>query len=233
MFGTLIPALLGSSDAYVPTLYMNGRTKPNLSPIFQAPACGTSIWRTTELRETTSEVQGDKDNDDKDVRSKLRRITGFSLTAFRSTWRAATGVSLTAVYASAIAVSGLWIRQVMSTVLSITPAWFRYFLQPFLVLYYAPLFIVRGLTGPTRKEAKAKHELIVDGWKEAIEHAENKTKNSSWPAHVNGEGEFELDGVSKSETIDSQKLADAVAESIEQASEQACEAKGDLWIQDE
>ena len=57
------------------------------------------------------------------VRDKLRKITGFSLTAFRATSRAATGISLSAIYASSLAATGLWIRRIMSATLSIFPAW--------------------------------------------------------------------------------------------------------------
>jgi hypothetical protein len=148
------------------------------------------------------------------LRDLLRKGTCFSLTAFRSTWRAATGVSLTVLYSGTLAVTGLWIRKIMSAILSFFPAWvgnfdhrlsllssptdsslmlcsyveqFRCFLQPFLVLYYAPLFIIRGLTGPTRKRAKAKHDLVVDGWKDAVEFAEKTKKDGYWPIHLNGE----------------------------------------------
>ena len=59
-----------------------------------------------------------------------------------------------------------------------------------MVLYYAPLFILRGLTGPTRKAAIAKHNTVVDGWKQAVERAEEKMNEENGstylPAHVNG-----------------------------------------------
>ena len=40
------------------------------------------------------------------IRSRLRQLTGFSLTAFRATMRTATGISMTAVYASTLAFFG-------------------------------------------------------------------------------------------------------------------------------
>jgi hypothetical protein len=129
------------------------------------------------------ELQGEAINT---LRDKFRQGTGFSLTAFRSAWRAATGVSLSALYASTALTAGLWIRTISALVLGIFPAWFRYFIQPFLVLYYAPIFILRGLSGPTRKNAIAKHELVIDGWKEAIGFAEKAEVDGYRPVQWNG-----------------------------------------------
>jgi len=125
--------------------------------------------------------------------------------------RAATGISLTAVYASTVAATGAWIRQTMKWILSIFPAWFRYFLQPFLILYYAPLFILRNLTGPTRKQALQTHEHFVEGWKSAVERAEETS--SYWPLHVTDDGYIEKD----TSDVD---FNDAVAESVEVAMEE-------------
>ena len=81
------------------------------------------ILSSTRSAVTNDNQEEAKKNAGYHLRDKLRQATGFSLTAFRSTWRAATGISLTAVYASALAASGLWIRKVMSSLLSIFPAW--------------------------------------------------------------------------------------------------------------
>lgn len=67
------------------------------------------------------------------LRDKLRKVTGFSLTAFRAAWRTATGISLTAVYATALAASGLWIRKITSVILAVFPAWVS---APFLLSLY-------------------------------------------------------------------------------------------------
>lgn len=53
-------------------------------------------------------------------------------------------------------------------------------------MYYAPLFILRCLTGPTRKEARMKHELVVEGWKQAIDYAEKIEQDGYWPVQLNG-----------------------------------------------
>lgn len=99
----------------------------------------------------------------------------------------------------------------MKVIFGIFPAWFRYFLQPFLVLYYAPLFILRNLTGPTRQRARKTHEYFVEGWKEAVETAD--TKSSYWPIHLRGDGSLEKD-------FDELDLSDAVAESVAVALEE-------------
>lgn len=147
----------------------------------------------------------------KSLRTQLRNITGFSLTALRKTMRAATGISLTAVYASAVAVTGAWIRQTMRILLAPLPAWFRYFLQPFLVLYYAPLFILRNVTGPTRKRAKTTHEHFLQGWKEAVETADKSS--NYWPMHLNSEGNIEKD-------MAELDMTETIAESVDIALEE-------------
>jgi hypothetical protein len=144
------------------------------------------------------------------VRARLRRLTGFSLTALRATARAATGISLTALYASTVAVSGAWIRQTMKVILAIFPAWLRYFVQPFLVLYYVPLFLLRTLSSPNRTVQKTKHEAFVESWKHAVEVADEKS--SYWPLHVGLEGRFEVD-------LAELDVNEAVAESVEVALE--------------
>lgn len=142
------------------------------------------------------------------VRVRLRKLTGFSLTALRAALRAATGVSLTAVYASTIAVSGMWIRQTMKIILDLFPSWARYFAQPFLIMYYVPLFVLRNLSAPRRIERIQNHEFLVDSWKQAVAIADQST--SYWPIHLSQSGELEKD-------LAELDLVDAVAESVEVA----------------
>lgn len=127
-------------------------------------------------------------------RSKLRQLTGFSLTALRSTLRAATGFSLTAFRTTIRAATGISLSQSMSsilkTILSILPGGVRYFLQPLLIMYYAPLLMLRYWVGPNRKyaeESRKGHEKLVDGWRKAVEAAENAQRGGYWPVHLNGE----------------------------------------------
>ena len=120
------------------------------------------------------------------LRDRLRQATGFSLTACRAAGRTATGISFTAIYGTAVAVSGLWIRKTTSVVLAIFPAWFRYFLQPILIAYYLPIFIIRGLTGPTRKQAEAKRKAMEERWKDIIEFGKQSENYCYLPVEVNG-----------------------------------------------
>jgi hypothetical protein len=145
------------------------------------------------------------------ARARLRTLTGFSLTALRATMRAATGISLTALYASTLAASGVWIRQTMKVILSIVPAWARYFVQPFLIIYYAPLFILRSISAPQRNQGVKKHDALVESWKQAVETADQST--SYWPLHLDKNGDFEAD-------IAEMDLTDAVAQSVELAMEE-------------
>ena len=164
------------------------------------------ISRLQAEADASSDINMSNDNNDKKksssnssssaiqtVRDELRKLTGFSFTVFRKTLRGITGISLTAIYASTVAATGLWIRKITSIVLSVFPSGFRYFLQPFLVAYYVPLFILRSLTGPVRKRARAKHEQVVDAWKDAVEYAERIEQDGYWPVTVSpDDGYFEL-----------------------------------------
>lgn len=154
------------------------------------------------------------------VRNRLRKATGFSFTVFRATLRGITGISLTTVYAGALAASGLWIRKTMSTVLSVFPSGFRYFLQPFLVLYYTPIIVLRSLTSPTtRKRAVAKHETVLEAWKEAVVVAEKTEAEGYWPVVVSNDGYFELSKPPSISSEEASSMADAMAETVEQAME--------------
>ena len=144
------------------------------------------------------------------LRTRVRRFTGVSLTAVRATARTATGISLTALYASTVAVSGAWMRQTMKVILGIFPAWLRYFVQPFLVIYYVPLFLLRIVSSPNREVQKTKHEAFVECWKQAVEVADEKS--TYWPLHVGREGGFEVD-------LSELDVNEALAESVEVALE--------------
>ena len=137
-------------------------------------------------------------------RARLRDITGFSLTAFRAVLRTMTGISLTAIYASALALSGAWIRTIMASFLGLWPTWMRYFVQPLLILWYAPLLILRTMTGPNRTNARLSHEHFVEGWKKAVIIADGNSQY--WPIHVNEQNELESD-------IPELDMREAIAES--------------------
>ena len=79
-------------------------------------------------------------------------------------------------------------------------------MQPFLILYYAPLFIIRNLVGSTRKRALAKRARLIEGWKEAVDEA--NTKVDSWPVETSDVGYFHT----KTESVD---VSEALADSME------------------
>jgi hypothetical protein len=176
------------------------RSQP--SSLKSSPAAASSL---TSLSSSSAFFATDDDDNSDDVtdvktlslttqtiRNRLRKATGFSFTVFRKTLRGITGISLTALYATTLAATGLWIRKTMSIFLKLFPSGFRYFLQPFLILYYTPLILLRTLTGPSRKRAVDKHNTVIDAWKEAVNVAEKLEKDGYSPVSVNDEGYFEL-----------------------------------------
>ena len=114
------------------------------------------------------------------TRSKLRQLTGFSLTAFRATLRGITGVSLSGVISNTI-----------KTILDVFRPGMRWVIQPLLILYYVPILIVRYyLIGPSEQyvnDSRSGHEKLVDGWRKAVEIAEKAHADGYWPVHLNGE----------------------------------------------
>jgi hypothetical protein len=108
-----------------------------------------------------------------------QQLAGVSVTALRTTIRTATGVSLTALYASTLAISGVWIRQVMRLILSIFPSWARYFVQPFLVLYYVPLYMLRSVSSPKPRNDNS----FAKGWYQPVETLDQRP--SYWPLDLN------------------------------------------------
>lgn len=130
-----------------------------------------------------------RENESENLRGKLRKLTGFSLTAFRTTLRLATGFSLTSTRATLRALTGVSVTGTMKAILRLFPASFRYFLQPLLILYYVPLLTLQGLVGRTKTykaDAKAAHDSIVQDWKDAVRVAEEVNKGGYWPIHVDG-----------------------------------------------
>jgi len=126
--------------------------------------------------------------------SNPNSIRGLSLTACRATMRATTGFSLTALRATLRAATGVSVTGLMKVLLGLFPQWARYFIQPFLILYYTPLMILRGLVGPTkdsRAEALQAHERILEEWKNAVKVAEAVNEKGYWPVRINDDGFIE------------------------------------------
>jgi hypothetical protein len=86
------------------------------------------------------------------------------------------------------------IRETMRRVLEGCSPAFRYFVQPLSIAYYAPLLILRyrvtggGPTGTYYEEGRRYHEVIVDGWRRAVEAAERANADGYWPVHLSGKG---------------------------------------------
>jgi len=108
------------------------------------------------------------------IRGAIRQTTGLSLTTTRAACRAATGISISSLFAR---------------VLSIFPLILRFFFQPFLIIYYTPLFLARAFVGPSKDykaEQQAAHEKLVQGWRDAVVAAEKLNEGGYWPVHVDG-----------------------------------------------
>lgn len=139
-------------------------------------------FATTNLHGSTafSLSSSDIGNEAQSTRSKLRQITGFSLTAFRATVRGITGISLSAVISNTI-----------RTILGVLRPGFRWILQPLLIAYYVPILVVKYyLIGPSQKyveDSRKGHEKLVDGWRKAVAAAEKAHADGYWPVHLNGE----------------------------------------------
>ena len=162
------------------------------------PPHGGRQRRAAAPRGSSANSSSDDDHapkEDRSPRSKLRRITGFSLTTLRATLRAATGFSLTASRAALRTATGISLSGVISNsvrrILDVLSPSMRYFLQPFLIAYYVPLLTVRyWLVGPNRayvEEGRAGHERIVESWRKAVGAAEKANAGGYWPVHLNGE----------------------------------------------
>jgi len=162
--------------------------------------------------------------DDNSTRSALRKLTGFSLTAFRLSVRATTATMRTTLRTA----TGVSMTGMMSAFVGIFPLWIRSFFQPFLILYYTPLMILRSLVGTTRtsnQEARQAHEHFVEGWKKAVEVAEKVNEDGYWPVHVSENGGIEFNGLpDPKDVINTNELANAIVDSVEVALEEEQES---------
>ena len=121
------------------------------------------------------------------IRRELGKLTGVSFSG-------TTGISLTAIRTFLRALTGVSISRTVKSLVGLLPPWFRYFLQPFLVFYYVPLLILKGLVGSTstsKQEAMASHLKLVEYYKEAVKLA--NSKDSEFPIHMVEDGTFTYD----------------------------------------
>jgi len=168
------------------------------------------------LFNTPTAINNDHDNDDENLPTYgglLGKITGVSMSAIRQSVRTTTGLSLTATRTALRTLTGVSVTATMKHLFGIFPPWFRYFLQPFFIMYYTPLMILKYFIGShknAKKEAFAAHEKIVEGWKDAIRAAE--VAQEFWPLHITEDGQIE------SLTPQSVPINDAILESLDVAS---------------
>eukprot|EP00594_Rhizosolenia_setigera_P011443 CAMPEP_0178954688 /NCGR_PEP_ID=MMETSP0789-20121207/9143_1 /TAXON_ID=3005 /ORGANISM="Rhizosolenia setigera, Strain CCMP 1694" /LENGTH=192 /DNA_ID=CAMNT_0020636145 /DNA_START=151 /DNA_END=729 /DNA_ORIENTATION=+ len=153
-------------------------------------------------------------NDATDVRSKMRSLTGVSLSAMRASVRAATGLSLTAMRSTLRVATGVSVTGIMDKIVGVFPLWFRAFIQPFLILYYVPLLLLKGLIGPTKtskKDQLQSHDAFVNHLKEAVKIAEAEA-NTIWPVHIANDG-----NIDSSLDTDDENVVDALVKSVDVA----------------
>lgn len=199
-----IPVILRSVN-HVPcargisTEYRERQSVPTDQMVF-IPARKSSLFSTV-LQESTDENE---------------RRTPFVFSAARASIRATTGFSLTAFRASLFALT-VSATQLLKRLVGVLPPWARYFVQPLLVLYYTPLTILRAFVS-SQADAKASHEKLLDGWREAISSADEKIDN--WPIHVSADGSINADVSERS------IITNSIVEAIEMKHlEQATETK--------
>lgn len=168
----------------------------SLSKSRMIPSSSNQLFASVDVRSTmstpssplptTTPSSSQQDDTTKSIRSRLRQLTGFSLTAFRTSLRAI----VMAIYVTTFTATGAWIRTVTKYVLSIFPPWARYFVQPFLILYYVPLYLIRNWTGPVqkKKDIQTHQQHMWNGWKSAVQKANDEV--SYWPIHISTDGNY-------------------------------------------
>lgn len=130
------------------------------------------------------------DTNNEGIRNKLRQLTGFSISAIRLSLHA----SITAARIALRGFTGKIVTKTMKNFTAIFPTWIRYFMQPFLIMYFTPIMVLRSLCDRPKQydEALASHEKLVQGWKNAVERAEEVQNGEYWPVHVNADGDIEV-----------------------------------------
>lgn len=195
-----IPLLLASSSyafTTAPTSRVLGPTAVSKASLF-SPASSMNIQYPTvnvqRVMQNKPEIEEAETLAKPSIRRELGKLTGVSFSAVRATLRKTTGISLTAIRTFLRALTGVSISRTVKSLVGLLPPWFRYFLQPFLVFYYVPLLILKGLVGSTstsKQEAMASHLKLVEYYKEAVKLA--NSKDSEFPIHMVEDGTFTYD----------------------------------------
>lgn len=195
-----IPLLLASSSyafTTAPTSRVLGPTAVSKASLF-SPASSMNIQYPTvnvqRVMQNKPEIEEAETLAKPSIRRELGKLTGVSFSAVRATLRKTTGISLTAIRTFLRALTGVSISRTVKSLVGLLPPWFRYFLQPFLVFYYVPLLILKGLVGSTstsKQEAMTSHLKLVEYYKEAVKLA--NSKDSDFPIHMVEDGTFTYD----------------------------------------
>lgn len=214
---------MSASRLSTPELRKNGNS-PNRRSICSLSFGSDSLIQPTKLLlssnilSSLNESNSEIDEKNETIRDKFRKATGVSLTALRVTIRASTGFSLTALRTTLRGLTGVSITGTLKVITGAFPLWARSFFQPFLILYYTPLLILRSLIGSRKgekDEAKATHELITEGWKNAIKAAEEAQEGGYWPVHVNKSGMVEVSLPPEPNESRFTDVTEGVAQSVE------------------
>jgi len=168
------------------------------------------------LMSSMSDSEGDGGQVDVNSNKKMGPIT-----AFRGTMRATTGLSLTALRATLRAATGVSVSGILRAIVEPLPLWLRAFMQPFLIIYYTPLMILRSMIGTSntsRKEDRLAHEHFVEGLKEAVQVTEKVNEGGYWPVRISDDGGFVAVALPDPEKVlEPINMLEAIADSVEVA----------------
>jgi hypothetical protein len=94
------------------------------SPLFGKPSIASA--KILSSMPSSSDDSVDDSKHQMSPRDRLRQITGFSFTTFRTTLRGITGISLTALYEVAFVTTSAFVRNTMKVIVGVFPTWVSY-----------------------------------------------------------------------------------------------------------
>jgi hypothetical protein len=156
-------------DAFSPLFQSRATSAPSLTQewrsgasalYFKADDAAASVSIASSSVETAKLTKPRKRSRDK--RPSQKRQADISIV------KNVSNVPRTTIHSIALAATGAWIRQALRALLSPIPTSVRYFLQPFMILYFAPLYALKAMTAPPRQQAPRHHEVYVSNWEEDI-----------------------------------------------------------------
>lgn len=124
LFGQQTSGYVVPSATYRPL-----RTAMDYGVCRPSPLFGKRSIASAKILSSMSSNSDDSVDDSKhqmSLRDRLRQITGFSFTAFRTTLRGITGISLTAMYEVAFVTTSAFVRNTMKVIVGVFPTWVSY-----------------------------------------------------------------------------------------------------------